>query len=81
MGSTSGRPRWALRRLRCSTSLSWMWPQSASMISHSSRVWGVAKIGPRYPARTSFGSWPEWSMWAWVSSTASICSTANGKVL
>ncbi len=38
----------------------------------------VAKIGPRKPSRISFGNRPLWSIWAWVSSTASISAGAKG---
>ena len=39
----------------------------------------VAQIGPRNPARTSLGSSPLWSIWAWVSSTASMSAALKGK--
>lgn len=32
----------------------------------------VAYTGPAYPARTTTGSRPQWSRWAWVSTMASI---------
>ncbi len=38
----------------------------------------VARILPRKPSRTSFGSKPLWSMCAWVSSTASMSAGRNG---
>ena len=39
----------------------------------------VARILPRKPSRTSFGNSPLWSIWAWVSSTASMSAGRNGK--
>ena len=47
--------------------------------SDASRLLRVVTIRPRYPALTSFGSRPEWSMWAWVDNTASSDPTAKGK--
>ena len=43
----------------------------------------LEKIGPEKPCATSRGMAPEWSMWAWVSTTASIDagSTGNGAQL
>ena len=39
----------------------------------------VARIGPRNPPRTSFGSKPLWSICAWVSSTTSMSTASKGK--
>ena len=68
-GSTSGRParlpfwffHWA--------SLSWMWAESRSMMDMSCPVSRVATISPPKPSFTSRGTRPEWSMWAWVTTT------------
>ena len=38
----------------------------------------VQWMGPRKPSRTSFGSRPEWSMWAWVERTKSIDAGGTG---
>jgi hypothetical protein len=42
-------------------------------------VAGVAWIAPANPSLTSFGSSPEWSMWAWLSTTAAIREATKGK--
>src|SRR4030095_4462636 len=39
---------------------------------------GVRKMRPLYPAATSLGSIPEWSMCACVSTTASSAAGSNG---
>ena len=39
----------------------------------------VARMRPANPLRTSLGNRPLWSIWAWVSSTASISAGRNGK--
>ena len=49
------------------------------MTRNRSRVGGVQKIGPANPWRTSVGRLPQWSMWAWLSTTASIWCGWNGK--
>ncbi len=48
------------------------------MMSHSCFVAGVAWISPRKPSLYSFGSMPEWSMCAWVSTTASTSDAVTG---
>jgi hypothetical protein len=63
--------------LAYSASSSWMWAESRSRNPASSAVAGVHQIGPRNPSRTSRGSQPEWSMWAWVRRTASTSDGAN----
>jgi len=35
-------------------------------------------MGPRKPSRTSFGSRPEWSIWAWEERTKSIEEGGTG---
>jgi hypothetical protein len=49
------------------------------MIPHKSTVARWAKISPRKPWRASSGSRPEWSMWAWLSTTASMARGSTGK--
>ncbi|TPW04645.1 MAG: hypothetical protein FD124_2512 [Alphaproteobacteria bacterium] len=58
IGSTLSPPRRSLRRLRDSTSISWIAPASGSITAHRSRVPAVAKIGPLKPPIISFGSNP-----------------------
>ena len=52
-------------------------PEVRSILARS-RVAAVAWIAPSNPASISLGSRPEWSMWAWVSRTASTLAASNG---
>src|SRR5581483_12089851 len=64
---------------RWAASSSWILALSASMTRNRSRVGGVQKTGPANPWRTSVGMLPQWSMWAWLRTTASIWCGWNGK--
>src|SRR5207248_6976473 len=64
-------PYTTLFRSRYSVSSSWILSASASMISARECVAGVQWIGPEKPRLTRLGRLPQWSMWAWLSRTAS----------
>ena len=78
--AVSGIGARALRRVRRRASSSCRWAASSMTSRASSRVAPVAMISPRKPRLWSSGIRPQWSRWAWVSSSTSIdaASKPNG---
>ena len=65
------------RRANAASS-SWSPPASRRRISSSAAVARVQNTGPSKPSRTSRGRYPAWSMWAWLTSTASSRRGSTG---
>lgn len=66
------------RSLACWACSIWRCALSRSTISASRAVYALVRIGPRKPWRTRRGRYPQWSRWAWVTTTAWMSAASQG---